>query len=186
MINLLSKEQKDEIRSGRVNVVLLRYVILSGIAIGFLCLCAGFAFFILMSSKASAESAIKNNESKSAAYAKTQKESSEFKTNLAAAKKILASRVDYTDIIIKLGQSMPPDTILVSITFDPTQDGKPVNMMAKSKNYSAALKLKDSLLQSGIFSDVHFNSITNSKETDKKSAYPFEIDLSVTFKKKGA
>ncbi len=188
MINLLSQDQKSEIRAGRVNVILLRYVILSGVAIAFLCLCIGFAYFILFASESSAKATIADNQQKSKAYEKTQKEAAEFKANLAAAKKILAARVDYTDLIIKVGQSMPPGTVLVSMTLDPVQNGKPVNMTAKSKSTESAVALKDSLIKSGLFSDVHFNSITNSavEGNDKPSEYPYSIDLSVVFKKAGA
>ncbi len=182
MINLLPPEHKRDIRAARANTLLIRYNILLVGVLAFLMLAIGIVYFYLSTTKAGAETTIKENKEKVAGFIATEQEAQLFRQNLATAKQILDREVNYTKVILKISNTLPSGTVLTNLTLDASSFGKETNMVAQAKSYDQAIALKDALNQSGLFTDVHFQSIVSSGSAD----YPVTVNLYVTFKKEVA
>jgi Tfp pilus assembly protein PilN len=183
MINLLPHEEKRQLRAARTNTLLLRYNIALLIVLIFLGLATMIVSLYLGNTKALAEQTINTNKAKAASYATIQSQADLFRSNLSIAKQILGSEVTYNKIILSIASLMPPGTILDKLNLDSQTFGTPIVLTAQANSYESAIKLKDSLQSSPLFSDVHFESITSA---DGKNGYPFNVNLSVTFKKEAA
>lgn len=181
MINLLPANNKKEIRAGRANVLLIRYVFLTLLAVGVLAASFGIVYLLFAREHSIAESKITDNNKVEASYAADKKEAQQFTQNLAIAKQLLDKKINYTDILFKLAASVPAGSVINDISLDPTTVDTPTTITAMSANSDSAIALRNSLLNSPIFSDTHFDSITK-KETPV-GPYNYDVTFNVTFKK---
>ena len=199
MINLLPPEHQHQLRAARVNVLLIRYVILSLAAVLLLVAAAGASFLILSMTKSSAESVIADSNQKASEYQSVDAEAKEFKSNLQTAKTILDKEVRYSQVLVAIAQTLPKNTVLESIALDATNFGTPTTLSAQTKSYEDALVLKSSLEESDIFSNVHLESITSSAAGgadgggnpdggggSSDSEYPISVSINVTINKEVA
>lgn len=184
MINLLPDEQKRDIRAGRANILLVRYNFLLLIAAGFLIVASIGVYTLLSMTKANSEATMTENAARVAEFNTVQKEAATFRTNLSTAKQILDKDVAYSQTIINIAQVMPPGTILSDLSLDVKTYGTPTTLSARAKTYDDAIRLKETLQLSGLFTDVNFKSITEeTNEGGPPVQYPFDVILNVTFAK---
>ncbi len=183
MINLLPPEHKRDIRAARANTLLIKYNFLLIGVFAFLLLSIGVVYVYLNNTKAAAEVTMQENEAKVSGFASTKEQAEQFRQNLSTAKQILDKEVNYTKVILKIAQSLPAGTILTGLSLDAATFGKETALSAQTKSYDQAIKLKDALAQSGLFTDVHFQSIAASTNS---SDYPITVNLMVTFDTKAA
>lgn len=181
MINLLPPDEKRQIRAARANTLLIRYNIASVIALLFIVAAIGFTYFYLSNAKSSAERTISENQSRVGSYGKVQAEAQQFRSNLATAKQILDKEVTYSKVAVSVASVLPPGVILKQLTLDAQTFGTPTVLAAEAKSYEAAIALKDAFQKSPLFTDAHFQNITNSSDTT--SEYPYSVNLNVTFAK---
>lgn len=183
MINLLPPEHKRDISAARANTLLIRYnILLIGIFV-FMLLAIGIVYVYLATTKTNAETAIKDNQAKVAGYADVEEQAQLFRQNLATAKQILDREVNYTKVILAVSKVLPNGVILSNLTLDAASFGTETTLIAQTKSYQQATALKDALTNSGLFSDVHFQSIVASEGGGE---YPVTVNLFVTFKKEAA
>lgn len=184
MINLLPEANKSEIRAARMNVLLLRYNIMTLIAVGVLLVAVGGFYAYLAATKASAEAANIENEQKASTYAETKKEASEYRANLATAKQILANQVNYSSVVFGITELLPKGVILDDISLAAQDFGNQTVISAHATNYDAVTNLKQSFEQSKLFENVFFQSITVEAPQDGKSnKYPITVSISVKINK---
>ncbi len=179
MINLVPPEQKRQIRAAQTNVLLFRYCIASLFLAFSLASLVAIAYITMNNSKSTAEQALRDGQVKSAQYADVQKSATEFTNNLAIAKTVLDKEVKYTNVAIKIAQTLPSGIVLNSLQLDAESFGKPMTLDAKGKSYNDALRLKTAFEQSSDFSDPHLLSVSKS---DTDGDYPFAISISVIIK----
>ena len=182
MINLLPDDKKTEIRAGRVNVILLNYIVMSIAAACLLGLIVLGAYVTLTLSRANAQDRVNSSNVDAAKYADTQREADEFRSNLSTAKQITSNQTIYSKLLVEIAQITPSGVVLDSLDLNPSSFGSQALLSAHAKTYSDALKLKTTFQDnSGIFSDVHFSSIQTGDSTNE--AYPVSISLSVIINK---
>lgn len=183
MINLLPPERKREIRAGQTNVLLLRYCVLSLVLAALLFILAGSVYFLMQNSQKAAQTAIQESETKNAQYQKVQQDVAAFNTNLQTARTILDKEVRYSQIAVKIAQTLPSGVILQSLQLDAKTFGQPMTLNAQAKTYDDAIRLKTAFEQSSSFSNVYLLSVTNGSDTgegSQSSAYPVSIVINVT------
>ncbi len=185
MINLLPDAAKREIRAARTNVKLVRYILVLAAGIAFLGIVTFGVYTVLMGTKASAESIIQSNESKTSSYASTEAQAQSLKTSLANAKNILDKEVQYSKVITGIAALMPSGTVLESLTLTPTTFGTPTTLTIHAKSTDDALSLKDKFQTSALFSNVSFVSLTNSAQSQSTS-YPITAVMSLTINRSAA
>lgn len=179
MINLLSPEDKRQLAAARTNSLLVRYVVLLGMLIFVLVAEMVGAYFVLDSSQAANQVIIDENRKGTLAYADTKRDLNNFTTNLSTAKYILNLQAPYTSIILRIAANLPTDSALDRITIDPSTFGTPGVMTVRTTSYDSAINVKTSLQKSGIFSDVSFQSISQSQ--DEK--HPYTATYNITYSK---
>lgn len=180
MINLLAYDKKSEIRAGRINIILRRYVILTLMGAGVLFLLIVGAFVVLQQTRSTAQARFNDNTRESEKYNTTRDEAQKFRNDLATAKQILDKEVNYSSLLMKIAKNIPKDVVLDSLTLDQSTIGKPIVLSAHARNKAAALELKQSLEKdTEVFSNVHFEGIQFAGQ-DSQSSYPVAVTINVT------
>lgn len=182
MINLLPDDYKKELRAARTNIVLLRYNIITLIAIAFIALASAVFYFILIENRRSAEEANTTNLARASSYQDTKKEADEYRSNLSTAKQILVNEVSYTDVIFNITKLLPNGVVLDNINLSAKDFGGQTMIAAHAKNYSAVTNLKQNFENSKLFSNVYFQTINNSTDSASRD-YPISVNVSVKINK---
>ncbi len=178
MINLLPDENKKVIRAGRMNRLLMRYVFLSGIALGVLLVVMMIAWLLLDNIKQSAQARIDNSGSSNTTLANDVVAMNNFRQNLSRAKQILDSQINYSGVILRYASAIPKGVVIDKLDLDPTIVGKQITFTANVKDSESVLSLKESLTGSPYFDDVHFTEI--SSDAASSAGYAFTVQISVT------
>lgn len=180
MINLLPTEEKRQLRAARTNTLLIRYNILLIIIVAFSGLAVAVTYIYLSNTEQNAKSTLQDNEARVSQYSSVQSQATQFRQNLAVAKQILDNEVTYSSVILQIAQVIPSGVVLQSLDLDSQTFGSETTLTAQAKDYNSALALKDSFSKSPLFSDVHFQSITDN---GSQGPYPITVDLNVIIKK---
>ncbi|MBC7943096.1 PilN domain-containing protein [Candidatus Saccharibacteria bacterium] len=184
MINLLPGDAKKEIHAARTNVILINYIIIVALGVVFLCLISIAVYFVIMSTKARAETVVADNTAKSTAYSTVRSQADALKSSLANAKNILDKEVVYTKVITGIASVMPAGVVLDNLNLSPATLGVPITIQAYAKTTKDALALKSSFQQSPLFSGVTFISLTSGSQG--QAEYPITVSLSLTINKSAA
>lgn len=181
MINLLSYDARKQIRAARANVTIVKCIIYTAFAILFLATYCLFAYNFaidFIEPKTTSTSSDKSLDSKSSAILT---ESNEFKANLATAKIITDSRVDYSDIIIELAATLPKGVILDSLSIDKEYIGSPIQIKLLATTDDKGQEIKDNFGKSKMFSG--YSVKTASEEKSNSSEYPYAISATILISK---
>ncbi|MBC7764382.1 hypothetical protein H7Y29_01580 [Microbacteriaceae bacterium] len=184
MINLLSPEDRRQLRAARSNNLLLRYTILLGVVILVLLAEMTGVYFMLSADKARNEEIIHENEARTVSYSATKSSATQFKSDLTTAKYILGNQVPYTKLITTIANILPSDAVVDTLSLNPTTFGTPTQLTIHTKSYQSAINVKQFLQKSAIFSDVSFQSV--AQQTDNPGAFPFTAIYNVTISKDAA
>lgn len=181
MINLLPDDSKKEIQAARVNVILLRYnLVVLGAFAGLAAICMIF-YLILFSNQTTANSTSTSNQKEVGKYAKVQIAADTYRSNLKTANEILDRGVNYTSFIVALTETLPAGVIIDNIDLSADDFGKQITFTAKAESYDKAIEMKEKFQSSTRFSNVHFNSLTDSSGSQGANPvkYPIAITISV-------
>lgn len=178
MINLLPDQDKAEIRAGRANNILIRYVVAIAAILVVMAIEFGGSYYMIDATRQRADAAIAENQANSQDLIEQQATVTEFRNNLATTKQILDKQVDYSQIILRIASSIPGGVIIDQLSLDSTTFNTETTLSARAKNEATALRLKDALDASPYFTNVYFNTITIDPGN---TAYPQVINLSVTY-----
>jgi len=185
MINLLPDNVKKEIRSARVNVILIRYIIVIILAFAFLVLLLAGSYVVLTQTKMSAQQTIDSNGTKAAVFSSTKAQVDALSSSLGETKTILDQEVLYSNVLMNIGQQMPAGTVIDKITLDATSfTGTPITLKAYAKTTDDAVALRSKFQSSPIFTNVNFESVSDS--AGGISGYPVSVSMTLTITKAAA
>lgn len=179
MINLLPNDDRKELRAARTNAILVRYVFFLLIFIALLIAEMFIAYRMIENTKAESQRVIAENEQRTSSYGGVRAEAEAFRENLSIASTILSRQLNYTKVMTDVARLIPTGVVLDQLVIDPSTFGKPITLSARAKSNQAALDLKASLEQSGMFSDVNFQTL--SSKPDNASDYPYTATLNAVF-----
>jgi len=181
MINLLPDSSKKQIRSARMNVNLISYIITLCFAVIFLSLVCFISYLILNDSKTAAEKIITNNQSTSSAInSPLDSQIGTMNTNFSVAKNIFGKQISYSNIIMSLGSVMPSGVVIDSLSFDSNTISSSITIKARAKSSENVTTLKSNLQSSTLFSNSNVGNISNS-QTDT-TGYPAEFSIVLTIR----
>lgn len=181
MINMLPDEHKKQIRAGRTNVLLVRYLLMLAVAIIVLAGLVVGSYVVLNSSRSAAQTKVDENESQVAEYQQVRAESEQFRSDLATAKAIMDNEVTYSKLIYKIADAVPANVILESLELDSEKLGSSATMSASARSYDDAVALKNAFIRDEqLFSDVSFETLDY---TDGGNGYQIKVNLSVVIRK---
>lgn len=171
MINLLSNEQKVEIKAARQNVMLRHYSLFTLLTLGILGSFFAYAFWQVAYHQQAALSQNTSALNQLQQYEATKQRTLQYRSDLQVAKTILGSEFSFSDFLTNTGAAMVPNTIIETINLSTkTQSGQQqgaVIIDARAKSYEDALKLKDSLERSELFSNVSAPTISRPDKIDE-------------------
>lgn len=182
MINLLNPEHFAELKAARLNFRLRRYIVLAVVAtVGIVAIYGGGywsasnEYVLAEKQNVAAQAELKSHEA-------LKNRLAEYRANLVIADKILDTQLVYSDFLVYTAQAMPPNTILASVglsTKSLVATGPEKGVMpleARTKSYDDALRLKESLEASPLFSDVRLkqtSTLDKIPPTGIEHDYPY-------------
>ena len=182
MINLMPDQAKKEIRSARVNVILIRYMAIILCAFVFLILVLAGSYLILTQTKQSAQQLIDANAAKAQVYSATKSQVDALSSSLSEAKSILNQEVLYSKVLVNIGQQMPAGTVIDKISLNSTSfTGTPLTLKAYAKTTDAAVALREKFQSSPIFTNVNFESVSDT--AGGIPGYPVSVSMTLTITK---
>lgn len=182
MINLLPHPQKNEIRAGRTNILLLRYITLLLANMALIAVLLATVYISLSVSASTAKQHISENQQRTQSYTETKAAADAFRSDLTVAKLILEKDIHYSKLIYKISNALPPGVVLDSLTVDSQTLGTSVTINASASSYASAVGLKKSFeTKTNLFSDVHFDTIKYDK--DVTTPYKYKTGLNVIINK---
>ncbi len=182
MINLLPDDVKYDLRAARMNVMLLRYILFTGVVVALIIgMCLAF-YLYLSTTHASALTTSSTNNDKAKEFTEVRKAADDYRNNLSIAKKILDNSVDYTTVVLAITELLPSGVVLDSINLTADSFGQQTSFSAHAKTYDKAIELKERFEESDVFSNVFFQSLTDSDGSSEggSSAYPIAVTISAT------
>ncbi|HRN96859.1 MAG TPA: PilN domain-containing protein [Candidatus Saccharibacteria bacterium] len=181
MINLLPDDAKRQIKAGRTNIILIRYMIFLVFGAIFLTLISAAVYLFLMNSKANAEQSIKIDSSKDSSYLSVQAQAAALRSSLTTAKSILDQEISYSNILDGIAKALPQGVVIDTLSLSASTLGTPITIQARAKSTEDALKLKDSFQKSPLFSNFSLQSISTNKSGSND--YPVTATISVIINK---
>lgn len=184
MINLLPADKKAELRAARTNTIISRY---AGIVLAAVMFCVGvlyFSYTLLAQTMQSTKNRTEATKSQASGLDGTNSEVQTLTAKLSESKQLLDQDVRYSKVLTKLGQAMPPNTILDSVSFTESSfSGTPSTLRVYAKSVADTNTLIQNLHASQVLSQV---TIQTTEPTGGIDGYPVTVTLSGMFTKAGA
>lgn len=184
MINIISPEQKHEIRAARINVILIRYAIMLVSLAALIVLIYGLGFWLVGQEKRAVNDKLLSQTEQSRAYDTVEKEAEAFRKNLTIAKSILSKETIYSTFLTTLAKDMPSGTVIVNLSLGGTTTAQQgLNIDTRASSYAKVLELKGSLEQSTLLENVNIVSASRPDNietlTGLEAKYPYEASFNV-------
>lgn len=168
MINLLPHDDLKKLKASKQNNRLLLYI--------FITLFAGLiilGMFVLINfslddiSKRS-QKEIEENNLRIASYADIQKKAQNLSNDTIKFQKINSQKNQYSDILIKIAQSIPSKDITISnIQIDSKFFTQPVPIVIEANDYNQIIAAKDSFEKSNLMKNIKIVNISTAKRATK-------------------
>ncbi len=179
MINLMPDDMKKEIRAARTNVLLIRYLNVLFFSALFLGLITWGSFFLLSQIEGSAKQQIAANDTQAAVYSQTKQQVDSLSAGLGEAKTILDQEILYSDVLVKIAQQMPANTVIDKLSLSSGSfSGTPFTIKVYAKTGADAVSLRERFQSSPFFSGVSFESVSDT--SGGIEGYPVSVTLTLT------
>lgn len=161
MINLLPPDINKQIKFGRRNAVLMRYLTLAVVVAVILAAeFIGGQIYVAQRIKA-AEDEVANKNVSLAQYADVEKKVQAVNSRVTSIQAIQKSQSKFSLLLADLAAATPKGVAITSISLT-GDDKKPVRVSATATDYATALSFRDSIAKSPRISAADIESISNS------------------------
>ena len=184
MINLLSPNDKKQLKAAYANSILMRYVVMAPIVLAIIVLEMVVVYFILATSQTISKNTIADNQQKAAQYSSVKQQAENFRSNLSIAKYILNTQAPYTDILTAIAQKMPGDTAISEISVNPSTFGTATQITAIVTSHEQAIVVKNNLQKAAIGNILVFDSVSLESTSQNMADGQYTAVYSVIFSKK--
>lgn len=179
MINLMPDDIKRELRAARTNVLLVRYMIVISFAALFLLFVLAGSLYLLNQTKLSSQQFIDANDTKAEVFSSTKAQVEALSASLSEARGILDQEILYSNVLINFAQQMPSGAVIDKLTLDGSSfSGTPLTMTVYARTTNDALAVQDRFKSSSYFSDVTFQTVSDS--SGGIDGYPVSATLTLT------
>jgi hypothetical protein len=176
-------DAKKELRAARTNVLLLRYMGVIFFACVFLLFILFGSYVLLGQTQASAQKLINANDTKAEVYQSTKTQVNALSNQLAEAKSILDQEILYSNVLINFAQQMPTGTVIDKLSLNASSfSGTPLTLKVYAKTTNDAVALRDKFQSSQYFTNVNFQTISDS--SGGIDGYPISATLTLTLDRK--
>lgn len=191
MINLISYNKKAEIKAGRQNVTFLNLLFITVGSIVLVSILLGVAYAALVNGRDSASQRATASQKKIDGYSSQNAEITRYVSQLGIAKQVLSQQVNYSNIFLAIGSSLPKDAIVQELRIEPSNFDSSLSMTVYSRTKESMISVKKNMqAKPDIFADVQFQSVDFQKCSDSpdkpldQTAYDCIATLKVVFNKK--
>lgn len=181
MINLLPYENKKQIRAGRMNIILIRFIVILGMAMGFLVLACGASYLVLNVIKDSDRQVV-TVKAKTKSTNSIQQQADAFRNNLINVKSMLDNEITYSDVLSGLGATLPKGAILDSLSLNETSFSTTYSLTILAKSNDQLQQIDNNFKSSQYFSN--YKLVTSSATPDGSTDYPVKISTSITINRR--
>lgn len=185
MINLLPPDSSKQLRAARHNATLMRFIIANCIVLGLIIVVYVAAFGLMKATELSNIASSTENQQRITSFQETEQTAKTYTDNLKLAKSIFDSELSHTTALHKIASSLPPGTVLTSLTLDSAMAGQPTTLLVLAKDQTAALAVKKNLEEAKVATDITLSSITTdtapATENGPVNEYPVSISLNLTY-----
>jgi hypothetical protein len=161
MINLLPDNYAVQIKYGRRNTTLRRWLLFTGLAIiGLLLIIGGGWLYMDNQARSLQSKTLAGQESLEAQnLPKVQKDAAEISGDVTIINQVLGREIDFSSLMQDIGKVMPPGTVLDGLTLSKI-DG-PLNLGVSATDYASATQVAVNLgdPKNNLFSSVDIVSI---------------------------
>lgn len=178
MINLLPPDQKEAIKFGRLNTILIQYVVLA-IVVTIALLGVVIAGSQKLSSvQSDIRSQTKADESKVQELSGYQEEAKKIADRVNTLSNLFDREVKFSELLTSIGGVMPSGSALTQLSLSEDRT-LPLNLTASVKDEATAAVLRKNLEESDIFDKADIISIT--ADEDVNSGYKFQVTITAVF-----
>lgn len=185
MINLLPSENRKQLAASKQNGDILRSIFVVIGSMGVLVAMFIVIYVALINSEKLANQTYNDNQTRITEYKEVEADATKLLKDLNKAQQVLALRVNYSNVLIKIAQVLPSKDITISSI---QLDSKLFNDQAKSLTINAkspdqVIETKNAFEKSGLFKSVKIDEI--GTETLKDNTAITKSTFSVKFNRKG-
>lgn len=150
MINLLPKNAKNEINAARLNIVLVNYFIFLILAITFLAISCTSIYLLLNDMKKTANDSLAINQIASSKVSMN----GDIGATIATAQSILNRKINYSDVVISIGQSLPYGVVVDKISLNDSLLYSPLTIEFRAKSARVTSELLANLNKQSMFANI--------------------------------
>ena len=170
MINLLPQDNRKNIRAGRFNIILVRYIWLFSI-IGVLVLASVSAgVYLVAAEKIRYDDDITRVTGENQALKNVKAQATDFAQNLKLAKTILGNSRSTVDFVSQITAAIPNGVVLDSLVIDNssavTQVAQPITFSFRARTLDNVTALKTAMQNSPLFDKVNIVQATVNPEVE--------------------
>jgi len=184
MINLLPPSRAEAIRYGRQNSVLRHWLIGAAIAIGGLIVIifSGWIYLNQESGNFQRDINTTNHQLQAENLAQVQKDAKEITGDITVINKVLSQEIKFSELIQAIGNIMPPDTVLGTLSLSNKVSGG-VDITANAKYGNSVPQIVANLTdpQNQLFTKADVVSV--SCDSNPTHTYPCTVILRALFSK---
>lgn len=173
MINLLPPERALDIRYGRSNARLIRWIIgmVAAIAGLIVIISSGSAYIGRQSSNLESNIASLQQRFQAQKLDQVQKDAKEISGEIKVINQVLSREIKFSSLIQEIGKAMPPGTVLGSLTL--TKADGAIDLSANARDYSSAALIAANLNDpsNGLFEKVDVININCTSGTSAATTY---------------
>lgn len=183
MINLLPYEVKEDITYARRNARLRNWIVVCIISLAgvLVIVCGGLLYMHKSINSYTKQVSTAQDNLKAQNVEETQKKVADISSSTKLATQVLSREILFSELIKKIGSTLPPGTVLKSLQIDKIQGG--IQLNAGAKDFGAASQIQVNLQdpRNGVFEKADINNITCGETDDP--IFPCEIELRALFSK---
>ncbi len=184
MINLLPPSRAEAIRYGRQNSVLRHWLIGAAISIGGLIVIvfSGWVYLNQESGNFQKDINTTNQQLQAENLAQVQKDAKEITGDITVINKVLSQEIKFSELIQAIGNIMPPDTVLGTLSLSNKVSGG-VDITANAKYGNSVPQIVANLTdpQNQLFTKADVVSV--SCDSNPTQTYPCTVILRALFSK---
>jgi hypothetical protein len=182
MINLLPSDTKREIRAAHTNVVLVKCLIFTLLAVFFLTAACFTTYILINKATQHSNNTTSVDNSRDASYDSIKSQADAIDMTMSTAKSILDQQISYSDIVMGIATSLPSGVIMDTLTLDESSFNAPVSLQLYTASASIEPTIKASFQKSSLFQNYTLDNITSSSNTT--TGYPVQINIRVSLQRK--
>lgn len=174
MINLLPPIQLQNTKAAKLNLILVRYIIILSGAFLFVLIALFVTYQFLANSATAADTKKAENEASARELAPIEAQADALRGEIDSAKTLFDSQYRYSLVLLRLSQAIPNGSALTTVNLSEDMFNEPMVFDFSITGEAAAVALQKSLTESPYFFDVTLSKLnTNSSNR----AYPYTLTI---------